>query len=1035
MHRNEPGEITAMDWDLFEERLHSSVEKAFVDYFGKEEYDWLQKLSAHSRKVSEQLPASGNVVIVPGIMGSDLAVKRDDGGIEPLWIDFPSLVTGGVDMLALPSDVVADTCRNNGTSAIIPIGVNKRIYARVVLRLRASWNVATFAYDWRKDIVAAADALAGFIDEHFHRKPVHLVAHSMGGLVSRMFIVRHPELWESMRGGIEGVSGGRLIMFGTPNYGSFVIPQILTGEDMTARLLAAADLKNRLQEVLGIISTFAGFYQMLPFQSRLSPAQQMIYRPDSWGDAPVSLFLLNRSPEFHNVMDHPESIDSHRMIYIAGCNRKTPSGISINAPGDFDYRFTWDGDGFVTHELGLLPGVPAYYVVESHGELLRNEKVLNALNDLLICGRTEVLSERPMVSRAVGQPSFLRRSLIAERVVSTEISDIAKRVVAGNDNRQDIRFAEESILRSAMGTPFAGMDRSSGKTEIHKGMEIALAVELVQGDVTTLSTPVIVIGHYRGVPPLNAEGAINHALHGMITLANDQGMIGAGLGELFFIPVTGKQIRAGSVILAGMGEEGRFTKDDLRYLMTNVTLAVSALRLDSFAMVVVGSGKGNLSKERAIVSIIEGVADALRRFSEVMRVRKLVIVERYDEEYSEIKKILCRLQAERERIFPCLDLTFTYSRRRSAERKKKSHVTEITLNADEGDLSGARITVERNIEESHDTFTFSALSNTAVIPVRKVEVQDFFLRRTSDRLMVASTLQEQSEYGQLLATYLFPEDFRRIVDKDESLTLMLDRSTASYPWEMACFKNSRQQIFLGSDLQLTRQFRSMLASPGLMPPLNRKLNVLVIADPAPERELQLEAARREGRTVVDILRGFSEVLDITLHERIGAAACDPVEILALLCNVEYDIVHYAGHGVFDEKSPARSGWLFSRECILSPREIFQLRRVPRLVFANACFSAVIEDRSAMDADEENRRLAGLAESFFGRGIQNYIGTGWAVDDKAAECFARVFYSNALGGETLGYSMAEARKGIFGQGSTWGAYQHYGHVNAHLVCKP
>ncbi len=86
----------------------------------------------------------------------------------------------------------------------------------------------------------------------------------------------------------------------------------------------------------------------------------------------------------------------------------------------------------------------------------------------------------------------------------------------------------------------------------------------------------------------------------------------------------------------------------------------------------------------------------------------------------------------------------------------------------------------------------------------------------------------------------------------------------------------------------------------------------------------------------------------------------------------------------------------------------------------------------MTPEETNRRLAGLAEAFFERGIQNYIGAGWAVDDiPAAECAAK-FYQSALEGKSLGDSLADGRKEIMDRGSTWGAYQHYGQVNGIVV---
>jgi CHAT domain-containing protein len=106
--------------------------------------------------------------------------------------------------------------------------------------------------------------------------------------------------------------------------------------------------------------------------------------------------------------------------------------------------------------------------------------------------------------------------------------------------------------------------------------------------------------------------------------------------------------------------------------------------------------------------------------------------------------------------------------------------------------------------------------------------------------------------------------------------------------------------------------------------------------------------------------------------------------------------------------------------------------VPRLVFANACFSSVVTPGKALTAAEMNRQLAGLAEAFFERGITNYIGTGWPVEDGPAVTFATVFYENVLEGERLGDALATARQRILDDGPSWGAYQHYGQVAARLV---
>ncbi len=1026
--------IAHMEWEEFEASLAiasrggksaSRIGKDLEEYFGKEEYDSLQKLATHARSMRSRVPVLGNVVFLPGIMGSNLITVEKDGDEDLVWVNLLRLAVGQIERLKLSPDGSQD---DNPDFTVKPSDLDKRTYARTILWLKARWNVYPFPYDWRKDMDISSAALAAFIREKCGGEPAHLVAHSMGGLVSRNFIRLHRDLWDKMAGS-DGGKGGRLIMLGTPNFGSFVIPQTFTGVEKMVRLLAAADLTNSLAVILEIINTFVGSYEMLPAPSKIPLACQVIYRKESWGDFPVSENHLGRAFQFHTDLERADTVDPGRMVYIAGCNRETLAGLKLIAPGEFDYTITYEGDGRVPHALGLLKDVPAYYVDASHGDLPRNQKVLAAVDELLESGSTSVLPDLPIAARALLAGGAIWRRPIGEQRAVGAVRDIAVRAAKKEASPEELRFAEESIMCATTGQdqPVEREKPSQGgKKPSRDERALPFHIEVVRGDVTQMRSPVVVIGHYKGVAPVSAEGAIDEAMGYWITRAGQQGMIGADLGELFFIPIVRGQIAARAVLLAGMGEEGKFTKDDLRYLMANVTYAVSALGLNTFAAVLIGSGEGNLSKDRALRGMVEGIGDALIRLPKGDRLEKLTLVERDDDCHRKIIKALERLREEK--VFPdlCLEVTVKRLPQRKSRQDEKERPPDIPSES----FPGTRITVERD----GDTFRFSALTKTAVIPVREVEVQSFFASGTSERLMSSVTPEEQIRFGQLLATYLIPQDFRQLIDDADSLTLILDRSTSSFPWEMACLRSTRGVTFFGPDLKLTRQFRTMLSSPGLPPPLNRALKVLVIADPAPEPEFQLPGARREGREVVRVLNHFKKKMgsDITVVDRIGSMECDPIEILALLLIEEFDVVHYAGHGVFDEENPSRSGWVFGEGRILSAKEIFRARRVPRLVFANACFSAVIRERKTMTADQKSRRLAGLAEAFFERGIQNYIGAGWPVDDEPAVEFATVFYENALLAQTLADSLAAARKKIMGQGSTWGAYQHYGQVNAQLL---
>ncbi len=561
-----------------------------------------------------------------------------------------------------------------------------------------------------------------------------------------------------------------------------------------------------------------------------------------------------------------------------------------------------------------------------------------------------------------------------------------------------------------------------GKPKLH--------VVATRGSITDVKAPVVVVGGYKGIAPASALKALDDALLRWITRAGDHGMIGSGLGEVFFVPVLHKEIAARSIIVAGMGEYGKFNYNDLCYLGMNICYAVSALKLKSFASVLIGSGAGNLENEEAVKGLLSGFCDALHHVDPKERVEVFRLVEYDKDRYLEIVNILKDV-IDKERI-PNIDLTLTEEIVR-AGKGKHAVVTPLAGRRPVVSSFVNRITIERGEEG----YCFSALTNSAVVPVRKVDVQPFFTAGIATQLRKGESEESHEKFGLLLHKYIFPEDFERMIDDGKSLTLVVDKDTAALPWEMACYGPKGHRTYFGTDLKLTRQFRTMLSgAPGIAPPINKSLRILVIADPATDGDLRLAGALREGEEVVKILTEYQQrlqgQLDIEIVSCLGPEECDPIKILALILNETFDIVHYSGHATFDADKPNNSGWVFSHEVTLSAREIFRARQVPRVVFANACFSAVTNGGQEPSVEQANRKLAGLAEAFFERGVQNYIGTGWAVDDAAAVQFAQVFYKQAMDGKLLGDSLADARRGIFSSGSTWGAYQHYGQSNARIV---
>jgi pimeloyl-ACP methyl ester carboxylesterase len=1086
--------VSGLDWKDLAAGLSGATrgaggipESDLRDYFGAEEFEHLQQLAGFSRTVRSRSAPLGSIIFLHGITGSDLGVAAGSGKPDNIWVNFFRLIYGRIERLRLASDGAKELDKN---WSVVPTGVNKRYYARAVLALGGRWNVTPLAYDWRKDIDNSSNELAKLIRRDFQGKPVHLVAHSMGGLVCRNFMRLHPDLWEAMKDpGL--VRGGRLIMLGTPNYGSFCIPQVMTGQDKMIRLLATLDVKHDLGELLDVTNSFVGSYMMLPAPAKLNPALQKLYRSETWGEnaVRVSQRHLDRAYQFHHDLEAAATIDPARMTYIAGCRQATLSGLKIANRGDFDYELTYAGDGRVPHDLGLLKNVPTYYVDEAHGDLARNESVIAAVDELLERGHTSALGTQVLRAVARAAPTMREYRTPEDRQLIEDLGRLARKAEethqavrgtrAGDGETaehaalrktftdDEVRFAEDAIVKAALGSRSQPPKQIAVQpvSPLVRAQIKPINVTLLQADITEVEAPLVVVGHYKGVPPTRAVGAIDIKLNHWIERAGRLGMIGGNLGETFFVPNVGNAFKAGGAVLAGMGEFGKFTRDDLVLLMSNVTMGVSALGLKGYASVLIGSGEGNLDRESALKAFLDGVAAGADRFEKesegkVEAARSLTIVEKYNASFKSLEELLRRL-AEPETAGTGEET----SRGRKATRPvdRTSHIDEsaanapITLTVKKGasavarsrqrDRAGKRSDVPSRLDEvrltveqlKEGTFRFSALAETAVVPVREVEINATFARGAADRLMSSTTRDEQIKFGELLYTYLVPEDFHRMIDAGKPLKLILDRSTASYPWEMACFRsaqNPNRVSSLGVDLRLTRQFRTLLSSaPGMKPVLNRDLKVLIIADPAREPDYQLPGARREGRNVASVFRNFpakQHGIFVEVEEHIGPDQCDPVEILALLLSGAFDIVHYAGHGDYDKDNPAGSGWIFGKDCVLSAREIFRARKVPRLVFANACFSAVTTRGQALSAEEQSKGLASIAQAFFERGVSNYIGSGWPVNDEQATKLARTFYECLLTGRSICDALQKGREEISGYGDTWGAYQHYGSPNDIVV---
>jgi CHAT domain/Lecithin:cholesterol acyltransferase len=1102
------------------QRPMADEERAMRVHFGDERYERMHNRAVKARTTrGTDRRVKGNVVVLHGIMGGELTVK-EPGSSQHIWMSIPRLIIGAIGWLR---------CRPEGPSLfdVQATGILKKYYGEMLLALAQDWNVRAFWYDWRKDLRDSSTALNHAIKSWFgDDAPVHLVAHSMGGLVSRTFTKMFPARWKTMwdRKG-KGAAGGRLVMLGTPNHGSFAIPQVITGLNSSVSRLATADLKHSLEEVLEILNSFTGSYQMLP-SPLVMPKMADLYKSSSYGGQNVPQNRLDLARRHHDWIS--SEVDGERMIYVAGCNQLTDVDIKdmarLNSRDAYVKSFF--GDGTVPHELGFLKQngkrIPTFFVELEHGNMPADEDVIRASDELMETGHCQLDQQIPArralddkkrveagdrLKQAQQTADELRLKALTER-----LRPQARGVEAGvsrfisADEREAAEIILEDFLRAATGRKKVPMKPITETETVTAGETSAIEVPrkaaadperlalerieigLVQGAIENIDelgiggprVDAISVGHYIGVKPQAAERALDDAISRklpgkvvsaketsrdveilepdlLLTQFSQRGTIRGELGQPFFLqdPRDPRRI----IALAGMGIPGRFGAPELTVLAQELCWSLGRMGKRHLVTVLIGAGNGNLSIADAVNSWMRGIGRAVSGSMEDQG-RHLTRVTFLEYDPAKMAEIDEALKAEKERLRGRLRIEYQplsedqleAARREAFELRRKRMERELKEPVRSRAAVDELIPVRVTVAVERKTYQFAAITQSASIPQRNIPLDPALVMQANDELAGATGFQEQLDTGRMLEALLMPADIRPSIYTSAPLVLMLDATTARVHWEMMAQSDALlltgspvspedneppfdSNAFLGTSRGLTRQLRTTFAPPPEPPPPpRRKLSVLVVADPADDAPLP--GAQAEGEEVAALFESFNGVYrDLSYNQVEVVRLFGPYEatrtnVLRHLMFTKFDVLHFAGHCVFDEDEPSNSGWIFSRRERLTANELNRVDRIPKFIFSNACESGITPDRSEL----RNAALApSFAEAFFQRGVANFVCTAWPVDDQAARRFARRLYSGLLGlikvrePEPIHVAMREARVEIATRagGRTWGAYQHYG----------
>lgn len=930
------------------------------------------------------------LLVLPGIMGSNLKV-----GGNVVWINYVRFLMGELTRLGINRDGIT-------ASSLI-----KTSYKKIVDHFNDEYDVVTFPFDWRRSLADAADALNEKLKAlMLHKQPIRIIGHSMGGVVSRDFILRHPQTWEQLNTS----PGFRLLLLGAPLGGSYRIPYVLAGKDPIISKIAKVDLKHTKKELLDIFRTYPGLLGLLPltdqpvdFASLQTWKQMRSASVFDWSvpeQADLDAFKKYRN----EILKGLDKIDYSNIVYIAGKDEETISAFEINKdlPDEqLVFLSTAEGDQSVTWESGIpgqLIGTDGlYYVNVTHGALANEPDIFNGIAEILATGKTALLNKNKPLNRKAG----LFRA--------TE--------------KPDFDIDPVSLERTLL-----GLQEPRQATPVASRVPVKITIS--NGDLFYSRYPIIV-GHFKNDGIMSAEAVIDNYMEGALSERQRLGMYAGDIGTNEVMLGKGNEFRG--TVIVGLGDPGLLTSYQLiltieqgvlKYMLESRDLkhAAPATEEQGISALFIGAGYGGLSMESSLRAIMQGVQNANEKIQamgleQLKPVTHIEFVELYEDRCLQSLYTLLQIAAEE---------NGPLNIRLGSQRIKKLFGSRLRLPLESSGEWWKRIAVVLMEEKVKDavqpvrSLRFSASTGSA-----REEQRDLFTTPVIIEQLIEE-LSTDDRWSDTLAKTVFelliPNDFKEAVRKQSNTVWILDKVTAGYPWELLQDATNGSKPLCCS-AGMIRQLYTPDYRIRIKPVANSK--ALIIGDPDLQgypHASQLPGAEKEAHLVNRQLseNGF-DAGNICIRKSSGS-------IIKALFQDDYKVIHLAGHGVFNADPSQPSGMLIGNNVFLSTREICQMSTVPELVFVNCCFLGRMDGGTEAYYKDRFKLAANIGTQLIENGVKAVVAAGWAVDDEAALHFTEVFYSKMLAGNNFGQAVLAARQSTFNRyphTNTWGAYQCYG----------
>jgi len=596
---------------------------------------------------------------------------------------------------------------------------------------------------------------------------------------------------------------------------------------------------------------------------------------------------------------------------------------------------------------------------------------------------------------------------------------------------------------------------------------------VVNGNLAYIDQPLF-IGHYSSMALSGAEAVVDAQIGGTMSkaLAMQAGHYPDALGtHLAFDNLKRDPDRPEAmpkpeaVMVVGLGAEGALTEQGLAGTVRQAVLDWLQRHHERqahaghdggkggqgghaaparIAATLIGSGGIGVSPGAAARVIVAAVVEANRRIRRAgwPPVGELRLIELYLDRAAEAWR---ELQSQADST-PAADKAFDLAPFIQSGSGAKRRPLDTSYR-------GANYDLVRIFGRGKDQIEYAMDSRRA-----RSEVRTHSTQRTLVQGLVRQAAHHQQtdrRLGNTLFKLLVPPDIEPYLVGQARLILDMAPSVAGLPWEMldASVPGVGDQHHRPWAVRTGLLRRMQVAADRGASRRDSQADdlALVVGDPLLPEELaawQLPHARQEAEAVRQILQqadGAPGDGVVTLLQ------ADALAITNTLFERDWRVIHIAGHGQWDGQ---KGGVVLSQpDTFLGPKEVRAMRAVPELVFINCCHLADLRDADPAQAARLQRfepgdLAQGLAAELIKAGVRCVVAAGWAVDDRAARCFATTFYERLRQSEPFGEAVKQAREATYllerqihrdqgGQadqpiGNTWAAYQCYGDPDWRLV---